>query len=110
MSLVLGQLAAGKRTEKPVLVSAAVTHLGELGPDTISLVVRLTGVVGKQFCARSPHTRGLTKARIAAASKDALLAASARWFGGALIATGNPIVGWVPAPDAVGLPGWEVGY
>jgi hypothetical protein len=114
MNLVMGQLAAGKRTKKPILISAVVTHLGELGPDTISLVERLTSVAGKQFCARSPHTRGLTKARVTAAFrsrfKDALLAANARGFGEALIATGNPIAGWVPAPDDAGLPGWDVGY
>ena len=114
MHLVMGQLAAGKRTLKPVLMSAVVTHLGELGPDTISLVERLTGVAGKQFCASSPHARGLTKTRVTAAFrsrfKDALLAANARGFGEALIATGNPIAGWVPAPDDAGLPGWDVGY
>ena len=75
---------------------------------------RRTSVAGKQFCARSPHTRGLTKARVTAAFrsrfKDALLAANARGFGEALIATGNPIAGWVPAPDDAGLPGWDVGY
>ena len=84
MHLVMGQLAAGKRTLKPVLMSAVVTHLGELGPDTISLVERRTGVAGKQFCASSPHARGLTKTRVAAAFRsrftDALLAANARGF------------------------------
>jgi hypothetical protein len=96
MSLELGQLAAGQ-TKNLVLISAAATHLGELGPDTISLVERLTSVAGKQFCARSPHTRGLTKARVTAASrsrlKDALLAADTRGFGGALTTTCNPIAG-----------------
>ncbi len=84
--------------EKPILIPAVVTHFGELGRDTISLVERLTSVAGKQFCVRNPHTRGITKARVTAAFrsrfKDALLAANARGFGEALIATGNPIAGW----------------
>ena len=114
MDLANGQLAAGKRTKKPVLISAVITHLGELSPDTISLVERLTSVAGKEFKARDPYTRGLTKAKVTGAYrsrfKDALLAANARGFGEALIATGNPIAGWVPAPDDACLPGWDVRY
>ncbi len=95
MSMVLGQLTAGKRTEKPVLVSTVVTHLSGLGPNTISLVERLTSVVGKQFCTRSPHMRGLTKVRATVASRsrseDALPVASARGCGEARITTCNPI-------------------
>ena len=97
-----------------MLISAVITHLGELSPDTISLVERLTSVAGKEFKARDPYTRGLTKAKVTGAYrsrfKDALLAANARGFGEALIATGNPIAGWVPAPDDACLPGWDVRY
>ena len=52
-----GQLKAGTRTLKPKLVSAFVTHLGELSPGMIGLVEDLTAVAGKQLVTRSPLSR-----------------------------------------------------
>ena len=75
---------------------------------------QLTAVAGKQFSSRSPMSRGLSKAKVTAAFrsrfKDALLAANARGFGEALVAAGNPIAGWVHAPDDACLPDWEGPY
>ena len=111
MSIAEGQLKAGTRTLKPKLVSAIVTHLGELSPGMIGLVAMedLTAVAGKQFVERSPLSRGLTKGKTTAAfrtrSKDATLAANARGLGEALVATGNQIAGWVLAPDDAGVLG-----
>ena len=79
MNLEPDEPGGGKEDTKPILISAVVTHLGELGPDTISLVERLTSVAGKQFCARSPHTRGLTKARVTAAFRSNLGSKTLYW-------------------------------
>ena len=74
----------------------------------------LTAVAGKQFVGRSPLSRGLTNEKTTAALrtrfKDAILAVNARGFGEALIATDNPVAGWVPAPDDGDLPGWGALY
>ena len=80
----------------------------------VGLVKDSAAAAGKQFVARSPLSRGLTKGKTTAAFrtrfKDAILAVNARGFGEALIATGNPIAGWVPAPDDGDLPGWGALY
>ena len=114
MDLANGQHRAGKRTKAPKLISGVITHLGELSPDIISLVEHLTAVAGSQYNPRDPLNRGRSKSQVTAAFrsrfKDALLAANARGFGEALIATGNPIAGWVCAPDDACLPDWNVGY
>ena len=114
LNLADGQLKSGRRTKTPVLISGVITHLGELSPGIISLVEQLTAVAGKQFSSRSPLSRGLSKAKVTAAFrsrfKDALLAANARGFGEALVAAGNPIAGWVHAPDDACLPDWEGPY
>ncbi len=97
----------------PRLVSAAVTHAGEMGPDLIWLIEKLTAQVGKNF-KRGPETRGLTKKRWTAAFrtklKDAIMAANMRGWGQALMDAGNPIAGWVVTPDDAELPGWDVIY
>ena len=94
MSIAEGQLKAGTRTLKPKLVSAIVTHLGELNPGMLGLVEDLTAVAGKQFVARSPLSRGLIKGKTTAAFrtrfKDAVLAVNARGFGGGPHCYGQP--------------------
>ena len=55
-------------------------------------------------------TKGKATAAFRTRFKDAILAVNARGFGEALIATGNPIAGWVLAPDDGDLPGWEAPY
>ena len=107
MEIAIRQLEAGKRDRRPVLIPAIITHLGELGPGLISLVEELTACAGRQYRPNSPFSCGRTKARATAAYrtrlKDGLLAANAEGFGRALMATGNPIGGWVSAPDDADL-------
>ena len=114
MEIAIRQLEMGKRDRKPILIPAIITHLGELGPGLISLVEELTACAGRQYRPNSPFSCGRTKARATAAYrtklKDALLAANAEGFVRALMATGNPIGGWVSAPDDADLGSWDVGY
>ena len=108
------QMEANKRDRLPVLVPAIITHLGELGPGLISLIEELTACAGRQYRPNSPFSCGRTKARATAAYrtrlKDGLLAVNAEGFGRALMATGNPIGGWVSAPDDADLCSWDVPY
>ena len=114
MDIASRQHAMGKRERKPVLVSAIITHLGELEPGFITLVEELTACAGRQFRPNSPFSCGNSKARMTAAYrtrlKDALLAANAEGFGRALMAAGTPMGGWVGAPDDADIGSWDVSY
>jgi hypothetical protein len=114
LEIAMRQMTTNKRDRLPVLIPAIITHLGELGPGLISLIEELTACAGRQYRPNSPFSCGRTKARATAAYrtrlKDGLLAANAEGFGRALMATGNPIGGWVSAPDDADLCSWDVPY
>jgi hypothetical protein len=114
IELAAAQLRAGKRPSMPRLVPGIITHSGELGPDMIGMIEALTKTFASQH-RKGPHTRGLSKSKHTAIFrtklKDGLLAANAEGFGQALIAAGNPITGWVIAPDDFvwdGTDSWDV--
>jgi hypothetical protein len=102
MEILGTQVAGNRRQSMPKLVPGVVTHMGELGPDFIGLIETVTGQAGLRF-KKGPMSRGLSKARFTAVFrtrfKDNLLAVNAEGFGQALVAAGNPISGWVVAPD-----------
>ena len=102
LELAAAQVSSHRRCVLPKLVPGIVTHLGELGPDLINLVETITAAAGKQF-RLGKMSRGMSKSKLTAIFrtklKDGVLAANAEGFGQALVAAGNPIAGWVVAPD-----------
>ena len=113
--LLENQFKTRRREVLPKLVSAVITHLGELGPDLIDLVEVLTSVAGKLFVV-SPLTMGVSRAKYTAQFrtklKDELLTANALGFGRALVAAGNPMSGWIMSPGEDGdeMPDWDCPY
>ena len=111
MQLAQHQALAGKRTNTPTLSAAVVTHLGELSPDFINLIEKITAAAAAGY-RPGPLNNGAPRktftARFRTRLKDSIMVANARGFGRALRSAGNPMPGWVSSPeDDLHLPSWD---
>ena len=113
MDLLANQVQSRKRASLPSLVAGIVTHLGELSPGMIGLIETLTSAAGQAY-RNGILARGLSRKKFTAIFrtklKDAILAANAAGFGQALMAAGNPMAGWMMAPESIesDLPDWDI--
>ena len=111
MQLAQQQAHAGRRTHTPFLCAAVITHLGELSPDFITLIEKLTTAAATSYRG-GPLTDGAQRKtftrRFRTRLKDGIMAANASGFGRALRSAGNPMPGWVCSQlDELHMPTWD---
>ena len=111
MQLAQQQANSGRRPSTPQLYAAVVTHLGELSPDFLRLIEKITAVAGSSY-RPGPLNDGAPRktftGRFRTRIKDCVMATNARGFGRALRSAGNPMPGWIcPRVDELQLPTWD---